>query len=76
MTETLPVPQLMTIGEVRRRLTEQGVGRSKTLIRRLEAQGVCTPIRPLGHDRRLYTVEDVAALAAAIRGRGESLDAA
>jgi len=76
MTQTLPAPQFMTIGEVRRRLAEGGIVRSKTVLRRLEAQGVCTPIRPLGHDRRLYTVEDVAALAAAIRGRGEPPDAA
>jgi len=76
MSVATGAPQFCTIGEVRRRLAESGLGRSNTAIRRLEARGVVTPLRPLGHDRRLYTPEDIEALKAAIRGGGEPLDAA
>lgn len=60
--------QFMTIGEVKRRLAAAGVGRSETIIRRLEARGVVTPIRVIGQDRRLFTAADVQKLEAAIRG--------
>jgi len=71
------VPVLyMTIGEVRRRLAESGLGRSKTAIRNWEERGVIRPIRPLGHDRRLYTPADVETLKAAIRASGNAVEAA
>ncbi len=70
------VPEFYTIGEVRRRLAESGIARSKTAIRRWEERGLITPIRPIGHDRRLYTSADVDALKAAIRGREHSPAAA
>lgn len=65
---TVTMDELMTIGEVRRRLAVLGVGRSETIIRRLEARGVVTPIRVIGQDRRLFTSADVQKLEAAIRG--------
>ncbi len=64
-------PQLLTIGEVGRR-----VGRSATAIRRLEARGVVTPFRTLGQDRRLFTVADVEVIREAIRSGRQPLDAA
>ena len=64
-------PQLLTIGEVGRL-----VGRSTTVIRRLEARGVVTPFRTIGQDRRLFTDADVETLKAAIRGGRQPLDAA
>lgn len=76
MTAAIEVPQLLTIGEVRRRLAARGLGRSNTAIRRMEERGVVTPLRPLGHDRRLYTTADYQAIEAAIRAGSESPDTA
>ena len=64
-------PLLLTIGEVGRL-----VGRSSTVIRRLEARGVVTPFRTIGQDRRLFTENDVETLKAAIRSTRQPLDAA
>ncbi len=59
---------LLSIGEVERRLAAAGLGRSATIIRRLEARGVVTAIRVIGQDRRLFTSADVELLKDAIRG--------
>jgi DNA-binding transcriptional MerR regulator len=67
--------QLMTIGEVRRRLAESGIARSATAIRRWEERGVIAPVRAVGHDRRLYTPDDVATLVAALRASGKAVEA-
>ena len=66
---------LLTIGEVRRRLAESGIARSATAIRRWEERGVVTPIRAVGHDRRLYTPDDVTALVIALRASDKAVDA-
>lgn len=57
-------PRWFTIGAV----AEQ-VGRSPSTIRKLERAGVVMPLRVEGQDRRLYTLEDVATIRAALAVR-------
>jgi DNA-binding transcriptional MerR regulator len=75
MTATAELPTLYTIGEVRRQLAECGLVRSKTAIRNWEERGLITPIRTIGHTRRLYTPADVAALVAALRASEKAVEA-
>lgn len=76
MSAMIEAPRLLTIGEVRRQLEASGLGRSETVIRRLEARGVVMPFRTIGQDRRLYTPADVETIKAAIRDGHPPLDAA
>lgn len=75
MVSTAEIPPLYTVGEVKRQLAVVGLGRCRTWLTRLEERGVVTPIRPIGHDRRLYTPADVEALKAAIRASGNAMEA-
>jgi hypothetical protein len=59
MSATMELPRLFTIGEVKRQLQADGLGRSETAIRRLEDRGVVKPFRAVGQHRRLYTEADV-----------------
>jgi DNA-binding transcriptional MerR regulator len=76
MSATVELPQLFTIGEVRRRLAESGIVRSKSGLRKMELRGVVMPSRTIGQDRRLYTPADVETIKAAIREGRHPLDAA
>ena len=76
MSATMELPRLFTIGEVKRQLQADGLGRSETAIRRLEDRGVVKPFRAVGQDRRLYTEADVQAISTAIRDGYPPLDAA
>ena len=59
MNGTLERPRLFSIGAVSRQL-----GVSPSTIRRCETTGVVNPLRDEGMGRRLYTVDDVAAIRA------------